>query len=169
MLDHAPCPVAVAPEGFAGRDASVVRRIAVAYDGGHEAAHALAAAAQLARTAGARLRLVTVVNSAAVGMYPPLDVSGYEQLADLTRREAQGRLAAAIAETDLDGVEVETAVLEGDVDAALVEDSHEDDLLFAGSRGHGPFRRVLLGSVSRHLLRAAACPVVIVPRGGDSV
>lgn len=168
VLDHAPCPVAVAPEGFAGRDVRVVRRIAVAYDGGDEAAHALAAAAQLARAVGARVRLVTVVNSAAVGMYPPLDVSSYEQIAELTRREAQGRLAAAVAEADLEGVEIETAVLEGDVEAALVEDSHEDDLLFAGSRGHGPFRRVLLGSVSRHLLRASACPVVIVPRGGDS-
>ena len=168
VLDHAPCPVAVAPDGFAAREAGTgaLRRVAVAYDGGDEAGHALAAAAELARAAGARVRLVTVVNSAAVGMYPPLDVSSYEQLAELARREAQGRLAAAVAEADLDGVEVETAVLDGDVDVALVEDSREDDLLFAGSRGHGPFRRVLLGSVSRHLLRESACPVVIVPRGG---
>ena len=40
-----------------------------------------------------------------------------------------------------------------------------DDLLFTGSRAKGPFRRVLLGSVSTHLLRDAACPVVVVPRG----
>ncbi|HZV72143.1 MAG TPA: universal stress protein [Conexibacter sp.] len=35
----------------------------------------------------------------------------------------------------------------------------------AGSRAQGPFRRVLLGSVSTHLLRDAACPVIVVPRG----
>lgn len=169
VLDHAPCPVAVAPDGYAQRTTGggALRRIAVAYDGGDEAAHALSAAAELARASGARLRLVTVVNSAGIGMYPPLDVASYERLSDLARGEAQARLTAAVADAQLEGVEVEVAVLEGDVDVALVEDSHEDDVIFAGSRGHGPFRRVLLGSVSNHLLRQSACPVVIVPRGSN--
>jgi nucleotide-binding universal stress UspA family protein len=163
VLNHAPCPVAVAPDGYARRAAGALRRISVAYDGGDESQHALAAAAALARDTGARLRLVNVVNAAAVGMYPPLDVSTYDELAQLTREEARGRLAAAAA--DLDGIAVETDVLDGEPDVALVEDSHADDILFAGSRGHGPFRRVLVGSVSSHLLREAVCPVVIVPRG----
>ena len=38
------------------------------------------------------------------------------------------------------------------------------DLLFAGSRGYGPLRRALLGSVSGALVRDAGCPVVITPR-----
>ena len=163
VLDHAPCPVAVAPDGFAQRKDVELRRISVAFDEREEAALALEAAAQLGRDAGARLRLVTVVNSATVGVYPPLDVAAYDELATLVRREARERLEAAAA--TLAGVEVDIDVLEGDVDVALVEDSHADDILFAGSRGHGPFRRVLTGSVSRHLLREAACPVVIVPRG----
>lgn len=163
VLDHAPCPVAVAPDGFAQRAGVELQRITVAFDERDEAAHALEAATQLAREAGARLRLVTVVNSAAIGMYPPLDVSAYDELAKLARREARERLEAVAA--GLTGVEVDVDVLEGDADVALVEDSHADDILFAGSRGHGPFRRVLMGSVSGHLLREAACPVVIVPRG----
>ena len=38
------------------------------------------------------------------------------------------------------------------------------DVLFAGSRGYGPLRRALLGSVSGALVRDAGCPVVITPR-----
>ena len=45
-------------------------------------------------------------------------------------------------------------------------DEHEFDLLVCGSRGYGPMRRVLLGGVSRKLIRRAACPVVVVPRAG---
>jgi len=33
-----------------------------------------------------------------------------------------------------------------------------------GSRGYGPLRRVLLGSVSTELIRTAPCPVIVHPR-----
>jgi nucleotide-binding universal stress UspA family protein len=165
VLDGAHCPVAVAPEGFAAthaEDPRAIRRVAVAFDDSPEAAQALAAAAALARRTGARLRVVTAVNTG-VGMYPPLDPTAYKEIADVARATAHERLDAALAR--LGDVETEGAVLDGDATMALVEDSPDDDLLFAGSRGHGPFRRVLLGSVSTKLLREAACPVVIVPRG----
>lgn len=168
VLDHAPCPVAVAPDGFrdapAGGPASP--RLAVAYDGSPEAQHTVAVAAAWARRAGARLRLVTAVNSAAVSVYPPppLDVTAYEELAQLAREDARLRLDEAIAALDPE-VDAEGVVLDGDPVATLVEESSADDVLFTGSRGQGPFRRVLLGSVSTHLLRDAACPVIVVPRG----
>jgi len=56
-------------------------------------------------------------------------------------------------------------ILDGDPAHVLLDDSEHDDLLFTGSGGKGPFRRVLMGSVSTTLLREASCPVVIVPRG----
>jgi nucleotide-binding universal stress UspA family protein len=56
-------------------------------------------------------------------------------------------------------------VLDGDIVSMLLQDAGDDDLLFTGSSGKGPFRRVLVGSVSTHLLREAVCPVVVVPRG----
>jgi nucleotide-binding universal stress UspA family protein len=171
VLNHSPCPVAVAPDGY--RDAGAVsggavRQLAVAYDGSPEAQHALAIAAGYARHAGARLRVVTAVNSAAVGVYPPppLDVEAYEELGQLARDSARAQLDDAIAALGTGtGVGAEGVVLDGDIVAALVEESTADDLLFTGSRAQGPFRRVLVGSVSTHLLRDAACPVVVVPRG----
>ena len=41
------------------------------------------------------------------------------------------------------------------------------DLLVCGSRGYGPVRRVLLGTVSAALLRQASVPVLVTPRGGE--
>ena len=169
VLNHAPCPVAVAPDGFRSARASGLRQVAVAFDGSPEAEHAAAIAAGYARRAGARLRLVTAVNSAAAGVYPPppLDVAAYEEMGEIARAQARGRLDDAL-EALGPGLVAEAAVLDGDIVGSLLEDAKTDDLLFTGSRAQGPFRRVLVGSVSTHLLRDAPCPVVVVPRGsGD--
>ena len=65
-----------------------------------------------------------------------------------------------------EGVTAADELLEGDVVEELAAlDERECDLLVCGSRGYGPVRRVLLGGVSRRLMRRAACPVVVVPRG----
>lgn len=57
-------------------------------------------------------------------------------------------------------------LLEGDVvDALATVDRRDADLLVCGSRGYGPVRRVLLGGVSARLLRRAAIPLLVVPRG----
>ncbi len=37
--------------------------------------------------------------------------------------------------------------------------------MIMGSRGYGPLRAALLGGVSHALVRKAACPVIILPRG----
>jgi nucleotide-binding universal stress UspA family protein len=60
-------------------------------------------------------------------------------------------------------VEADHRILAGDVDGTLAE-IDEVDVLFCGSRGYGPARRVLLGGVSSKLLRRARRPIVVVPR-----
>ena len=54
VLEHAPCPVAIAPRGLARR-ASAVRKIGAGYDGSAESEQALALARVLARERGAEL------------------------------------------------------------------------------------------------------------------
>ncbi|HEY6888691.1 MAG TPA: universal stress protein, partial [Solirubrobacter sp.] len=61
------------------------------------------------------------------------------------------------------GIELECPV--DDPASALLRVSHEVDVLVCGSRGYGPLRSVLLGSVSRRLVDGAGCAVIVMPRG----
>ena len=56
----------------------------------------------------------------------------------------------------------ERVVTEGPPAAALIEAADEDDLLVVGSRGHGGFAGLMLGSVSEQCARHARSPVVVV-------
>ncbi len=51
---------------------------------------------------------------------------------------------------------------QGNPAKVLIELSGGADLLVVGSRGHGGFAGMLLGSVSQHLVAHAACPVVVI-------
>jgi nucleotide-binding universal stress UspA family protein len=64
-----------------------------------------------------------------------------------------------------DGVEVEIDAVIGDPAEVLVDLSRHIDLLVCGSRGYGPVRGVLLGSVSRRIVREVHRPVTVLPRG----
>jgi nucleotide-binding universal stress UspA family protein len=44
----------------------------------------------------------------------------------------------------------------------LIEQSADVDLLVVGSRGHGGFRGLVLGSVSQHVAAYAKCPVAVI-------
>jgi nucleotide-binding universal stress UspA family protein len=82
---------------------------------------------------------------------------------------ADASLAATVRETipDVGEVTIERRVAEGAAAAVLVEESRGADLLVVGSRGHGGFAQLLLGSVSQQCAHHAECPVVIVhPRSG---
>jgi len=63
------------------------------------------------------------------------------------------------------GLRLEHVLRHGDPVDALAAVSEDADLLLLGSRGYGPRRAVLLGGVSGRVVRTAACPVIVVPRG----
>ena len=81
--------------------------------------------------------------------------------------ELSTRMEQAI-ERHCGGIEVSRVLEEGDPASVLSECSEHLDMLFLGSRGYGPVRRALLGSVSQALMRGAHCPVVVVPRPAGS-
>lgn len=82
------------------------------------------------------------------------------------RAGAETALAETLRESipEADTVEIERRVVEGRPAAVLVDESRGADLLVVGSRGHGGFTGLLLGSVSQQCAHHAACPVVIVHR-----
>ncbi len=53
-------------------------------------------------------------------------------------------------------------VVEANPAAALIDMCRDAQLLVVGSRGHGAFAGMLLGSVSQHCVQHACCPVVVV-------
>jgi len=59
--------------------------------------------------------------------------------------------------------ERQVTVVTGDPAAELLAASRDTDLLVVGSRGGGPVREFLMGSVSSKVALHAACPVVVIP------
>jgi nucleotide-binding universal stress UspA family protein len=57
---------------------------------------------------------------------------------------------------------VQPLVKQGVAAKVLIEQSADADLLVVGTRGHGGFRGLVLGSVSQHVAAYARCPVTVV-------
>jgi nucleotide-binding universal stress UspA family protein len=57
---------------------------------------------------------------------------------------------------------ISVAVVEGPADEALVERSADALMLVVGSRGHGPIRGLVLGSIALHCAIHGRCPVLVV-------
>ena len=164
VLDAAPCAVAVASPGLASAHPLRLSRIGTGFDDSAEAHEALGVAASLARRAGAHLDVIWAAHLAGRAM--PVAFAGYlhPNYFEEMRVEVQERLERAAA--PLRGqLAVRTEVVSGQTTRALVKESEHLDLLVLGSRGYGPLKRVLLGSVSRAVASAAHCPVLVVPRG----
>jgi nucleotide-binding universal stress UspA family protein len=168
VIHGAPCPVAVVPRGY---EVTELKAIGAAFVRSGEGREALRAAAGLARTVGARLRVLTVLKD------DPGDVAGAHPSTTGTRlnqdREDAAMQQRAAAEEELADrssalardLEVEAEVMFGSPADVLADVSRHLDLLIMGSRAYGPQRAVLLGGVSRRVVAAAACPVLVLPRG----
>jgi nucleotide-binding universal stress UspA family protein len=85
------------------------------------------------------------------------------ELSDL-HRAAEDLLEQALTDAgdEVRNIEIERQVVQGPAAEVLVSAATADDLLVVGSRGHGGFASLLLGSVSQQCVQHAACPVVVV-------
>jgi nucleotide-binding universal stress UspA family protein len=163
LLHGAPCPVAIVPHGYRSQQDAPVRLVGVGYDGSDGSESALAAATAVARRLGAGLRVIGVFDDSQVGA-PMVGAFGYGGLRQEAEELQRSHLEERVA--DLPGdVHAESAFLVGAPGPRLADQTHDLDLMVVGSRGYGPLRAVLLGGVSHVLVREAACPVVVLPRG----
>ena len=169
LLHGAPCPIAVVPPDWTASNPPAT--IGVGYVDTDEAREALRGAHALARGAHATLRVITVVNvgSAILADTEPA-TAGRADRRDLEDVEGEQRVLAekelrrVVSELPGD-VPVEVDAFVGDPAETLIDLSAQLDLLVCGSRGYGPVRAVLLGSVSRRVVAGARCPVIVLPRG----
>jgi nucleotide-binding universal stress UspA family protein len=157
-LNGAPCAVAIAPTGYSERS-SALSEIGVGYDGSPESEHALAVARELAAQHGARVSAFEAVSLPANmvgGAAAPAGVSAGDSINELVDLACE-RIAA------LGGVEAHAAYGAPAEELALY--GAAVDLLIVGSRGYGPFGRLVHGSVSDHLARTCRCPLLVLTRG----
>jgi nucleotide-binding universal stress UspA family protein len=167
LLHGSGCPVAVAPRGYRRRITDKLRRIGVAFVDTPDGHEAVRHAADLAARSGLPLTLFSVVAVHANWFVPEAVRPEEETVPVEVRKDYQEALDRALAGLP-EGVRATGELLYGDVvdELAMVGDRGVD-LLVCGSRGYGPVRRVLLGTVSAGLVRQASVPVLVVPRRGE--
>ena len=141
-----------------------MNRIVVGIDGSPASKETLQWAVAEAKLRGAALRVVHAWAFPYVAAGPGLDPILDGQMIDDIRRNAEELVDRELSELGdaAAGVDVERAVVEGAPASALIEAAKGCDLLVVGSRGHGGFAGMLLGSVSQQLSHHAPCPLVIV-------
>ena len=139
--------------------------VVVGFDGSDAALAALEFGLEEARLRGLSLRVVCVWHYPLTGYIgggfePPGPRLGPGEF----ERAARAELDATLAELELgrEAVALERRVREGAAAAVLLDEARDAALLVVGSRGHGGFAGLLLGSVSQHCVAHAPCPVVVV-------
>lgn len=70
--------------------------------------------------------------------------------------------AAERVRVEYDSIEIRTVVRQTDPREALLDAAADASMMVVGTRGLGPIRQLLLGSVSQALTKHAACPVVVL-------
>jgi nucleotide-binding universal stress UspA family protein len=159
VTSRAHCPVVVIRE--APPTATDDPRVVVGVDGSEDSVAAVRFAFEAADRRGAGL---TVVHA--------WDVDVDSTSAALTWvvdwQEADEQERAAVAETlagyaaEFPTVDVRRDIVRGHPVAELVRESAGAELLVVGTRGRGPVKSLVLGSVSHSVLHDAHCPVAVV-------
>ena len=138
------------------------KNIVVGVDGSPSSRTALTWAAAEAADHGADLVVLNVWEHT---LLPPTgSVSVSERyVPDESQRTAEDLVKLIKEELGEDPpVVVQPRVKEGNPAKVLIEQSEDADLLVVGTRGHGGFRGLVLGSVSQHVAGYAKCPVAVV-------
>lgn len=139
------------------------KRVVVGVDGSDGSRLALEAAAVQAREHDATLTVVTAWAQPVTAGAPGYAAYDWINEADLSAsaKQQQADVLGAVLGAE-PSVRVEQEVVEGHPAQVLVSASEGADLVVVGSRGHGGFVGMLLGSVSQHVAAHASCPVLVV-------
>lgn len=162
---HAPCPVLVVhgtADPLAPTNTNPLAKVVVGVDGSSSADGALRLAHALATRAGGTVEAVIAWQNEPDWVHyrgeggPGREPWTAELFAGQTVDKAITRALGA------DARGVRGVPVHGAPGKVLVEASGDAQLLVVGSRGHGGFTGMLLGSVSRACMRHAECPVLVV-------
>ena len=134
-------------------------RIVVGVDGSDSSLRALDWAARQAELTRVALEVIMTWEFPVTYGWSPQFPTDWDPRADIAKSldEIIGWLRQAHP-----AVDIHPRVLEGHPAPVLIEASRGAELLVVGSRGHGEFAGMLLGSVGEHCVTHAHCPVAVV-------
>ena len=141
------------------------RRIVVGVDGSSGSKHALAWAIAQAHLTGATVEAVTSWQDPIAYGYSygfPQGAYDGESFSSIMTKVLHDTISEVTADVATP-VTITPRTLEGHAAQVLLQAAEGAQLLVVGSRGHGTFAGILLGSVSQHCVQHAPCPVVVVP------
>ena len=147
-------------------------RMLLATDGSEDAGRAALAALDLSKRTGSELHVVHVVPQFPRYAYPGVTPEIYSYVLDSTLREARDLLdeqAKRIEEGS--GRVAQTHTRRGSAADEILDLAEElgAGLIVVGSRGLGPVKHLILGSVSEGVVHGgASCPVLVMRGGPDA-
>jgi nucleotide-binding universal stress UspA family protein len=128
--------------------------------------YALSYAASLARTFGASIICVHVIEPMVStvgysGMTEPLPIA---DITDQLEYSAERELPKLAEREELAGLQVEEVIVHGEAASEIVRVSKERnvDLIVVSSHGRTGLGRILFGSTAEAVVRHASCPVLVV-------
>ena len=144
-------------------------KILLSTDGSKEAQLAFASAADLSKKTGSELHVVYVGHMPLVSYESPgattLDPDLLGRMQEGAAQEARKKLdeqLQRVGQTGGEIAEVHARIGRPDAEIVGLADELGAGLIVLGSRGLGPLRRALMGSVSDSVVRHAHCPVLVV-------
>lgn len=138
--------------------------IVVGVDGSPSSVEALRWAARQAELTGAELEAIT-------SWRLPTTYGWIPAVADFDwAGNARTVLDAAVKDAldDDAAATIRRRVIEGPAPRVLLHAAADAELVVVGSRGHGEFAGMLLGSVAQHVVAHAPCPVLVVRTAADA-
>ncbi len=144
---------------------SDIRRVLLGTDLGETTELATDRAFDLAQRHGAELLVVSVIEPKDMLQQTGTEDDRWDQVRDRRHDAAQGLVARG---REI-GVTVTFLVWTGDPGESIVSAAEAEnvDLIVVGTHGRGPIGRLLLGSVSEHVVRSAPCPVLVIRPASD--
>jgi len=141
-------------------------RVVVGVDGSQGSIHAALVAAWEATIRQASLELVSVARI-------PMTADGFGVAEAFSAAEVEARQAVdkavEVVRKAYPDLRLETTVRSSSAIAGeLLDTAKGAELLVVGTRGHGGFTGLLLGSVSSQVVHHPPCPVLVVPPGSPA-
>jgi nucleotide-binding universal stress UspA family protein len=114
----------------------------------------------LAKLTGAQLMILHVVETTFAWYTGSL----YQQVVDQLRDFGNNVIVRAVEMAEQQGVEARSVIVDGHSGTAIVRvaEREEADVIVMGALGRTMVEEALVGSISRHVVRHAPCPVLVV-------